>query len=244
MGGGAGSGGSAGQGAQGGSAQGGSSTAGQGGSAHAGDSGGGSPPVGGSGGTGGSGTGGSSAGSGGSMTITGGTGGSGGSGGASTIITSCPTDPPAAMAACADGIVCTYGDDVRLSCRTRYVCTNGVFSVATSACKALASCSDRAGGVPIMGSACTTAGEECLLTDPPNYIYCRCDASWLCSATPAQTMMSCPDVAPNVGQPCDSGGLACQYGSCSYPAAYDPTLQCKGKAWQQAVSQCATPGGG
>ncbi len=221
----------------GGSAQGGTSSGGHGGKGHggageggggqSGEGGGGSPPIGGSGGSsaGSAGSGGASAGSGGSA-----------------VITSCPKDAPDEMSACQDDLVCTYGDDVRLNCRTRYTCQNGVFSVAVAGCKPLIACLDRAGGIPMTGSACTEQGEECLLQPTPDYIYCRCDSSWSCYQTPGYTMATCPQVAPNIGQACDSGGVVCQYGSCSYPATYDPTLQCKGKAWQQAVSACATPG--
>lgn len=236
----------------GGSAQGGSNSGGHGGRGHAGSGQGGSgqggtgqgggsvagsPPVGGSGGSNAGGTSAGGAGAGGAGA------GSGGTGGGS-VITACPKEPPTSMSACQSGLDCTYGDDVRLNCRAHYTCKNGAFVSAVSFCKPLGDCIDRAGGIPHPGDTCTAMGEECLLQDPPNYIYCRCDSSWVCAATPSQVQSSCPQVAPNLGQACETSAISCQYGSCSFPAAYDPTLQCKDKLWTQITAPCATPGGG
>jgi hypothetical protein len=165
-------------------------------------------------------------------------------GGAGMPSTTCPTSPPTEQA-CATGLSCSYGADLRPACRNHYDCVAGMWSAKASACKALESCAMRDGGVPQVGAACTTIGEDCTLDGGTSgTIYCRCDqhlmtnpvtAEWDCIGPPASP---CPQIMPNVGQACASNGESCTYGSCSMPANDNMTVQCTARIWKAVASGC------
>jgi hypothetical protein len=191
----------------------------------------------GSGGVNSAGSGGSNAGS----TNAGGTN-AGGTGGGP--ISSCPTNPPSG--ACVSGLACSYGDDLRPLCRTRYDCSNGQWTLTQKACAPVEDCAARDGGIPQVGKACTDVGEDCTLNggSTTGLIYCRCDShtnpvstQWDCVGPPAKP---CPQVLPNEGAPCDTDVGTCNYGSCSMGPGFISAVECSNHVWKQVGVACAT----
>ena len=171
----------------------------------------------------------------------GGGGAGGGSGGAGPVPdATCPTDPPGDEP-CVTGLSCSYGDDLRPRCRSRYQCENGSWTAQLAKCTALIACIDRMGGIPHANDACTDVGEDCTLDNGANgKVYCRCDAcsgvmckpTWECAGPPT----GCPLVVPNEGQPCDVNGTSCQYGNCNM--ANGLQVQCTKKTWRWQQLVC------
>jgi hypothetical protein len=162
--------------------------------------------------------------------------------GGSTAVadTACPTDPPGTEA-CLPGLSCTYGDDLRAQCRSRFRCVEAVWSSTVAKCADLISCDQVPEGFPKQGDACTTVGEDCTLDNGTfGKVYCRCDActgasctkNWECEGPPT----GCPIVVPNDGQPCDTNGVSCLYGNCSM--ANGLQVDCTNKIWRWSVVAC------
>ena len=168
------------------------------------------------------------------------------SGGAATSV--CPATPPNG-GACVSGLSCTYGTDLRPSCRTHYECTNKLWTVSGTACALLIDCLDRDGGIPHPGDECTSVGEDCTLGDEAQGgpVYCRCDVcvgaecspKWDCIGPPPKP---CSAIPPNEGQPCDTNGQSCGYGSCGMPGNDVEALQCVNRTWQRVGGGCASAG--
>jgi hypothetical protein len=159
----------------------------------------------------------------------------------------CPANPPTQTSgACVSGLSCTYGDDLRPACRTHVDCLDGMWSAqAVSACKPLIDCGSRDGGVPQVGAACTNVGEDCTLSEGPGagLVYCRCDACLTSPCTPAWDCKGppptpCPQLLPNEGQPCDTNGESCTYGSCSMSADEVADMECIAHIWNQIANVC------
>lgn len=150
--------------------------------------------------------------------------------------TSCPATPEALGDACQDGLVCTFGDDIRTSCRPRARCEVGKWVLSQPPCEDLAAC-DKV----IVGQECDGAVPECLLTES---IYCRCTACptsgpcmgggktvWACAS--GSGVSGCPDVPPNWGASCNASS-SCSYGSCGTQNNLNVT--CDGTwSWELAI---------
>lgn len=200
--------------------------------------------VGGYGGTG------AAAGSGGSAGI----GGYAGSGGAGGSVDGggpyeCPPNVPTQGQLCApSGMVCGYGDSVRIDCRMRAECGNGTWSVPLKGCPpipgpgqggcpkgldaGLTDCVGQEGAVCDMGTLAVGASCECS----------QCGGAGPCSVTPrwwcakAPTTAGCPALAPNIGQKCSPDGLWCHYGICGTPTSAGRT--CKNGVWLETMVTC------
>lgn len=188
---------------------------------------GGSTSTGGTGGAGGSGAAGGSGGSSGS-------GGSGGSGGTSPV--GCPPTQPSGQACSVDPAVrCTYGDDVRPSCRNDYFCIGGHWTTTKNLC--LQPPPGTCGGAPpAAGTVCTPDGAACGYSDGTICVCSLCPggpcmqppAKWTC--TPPPTTPGCPATVPNDGTKCDAPGTSCTYGTpCAGEGAF---VECTGGAWR------------
>lgn len=205
---------------------------------------GGTSPTGGSSAAGAGATGGGSLG--GSMT-TGGTsptagaggGGAAGSGGAPPAPDKvCPTKQPTSGGRCIDGLVCTYGTDVRTSCRPVAKCTGGKWAIDQPGCPTLNVC-------PILkvGDKCDAPGHGCML-DATSGVYCvcsSCSGSGVCTVTPTWACAGgssgglCPTVAPNQGRTCSPENLSCGYGSC---ATGNPITAVCDSTWKWVGEMC------
>jgi hypothetical protein len=173
-------------------------------------------------------------GSGGGPAPTGGTAywGSGGAGPA--IVTVCPTAPPTDGVPCRSGLACSYGDDPRPSCRTRYDCHDSVWVATSGTCTEITTCSSLP-QFPYDGAVCTDTASTCWgLNDAYNFnVECRCGTcygaicamTWSCGGVPAP---GCPRAIPNLGHSCDSTTPAkCTYGVCPEST----TAVCDGGVW-------------
>lgn len=188
-------------------------------------------------GSGGTGTGtGGTWGTGGAVGATGGTSYSGGSsaGGSGSIVTACPHDPPTDGVPCRTGLACSYGDDPRASCRTRYDCGASAWVATAGTCADITACSSYA-ATPYDGRSCADVGANCwTFNDAYNFnVDCMCgtcsgsvcSSTWNCGGVPAP---GCPRVIPNLGQPCGSTTPAeCVYGVCPDSTA----AVCQGGVW-------------
>ena len=173
-------------------------------------------------GTGGSGIGGSGTGGAGG-TASSGSGGSGGSGAAGA----CPATAPAEGSSCdLPDQRCGYGDSLRPRCRDLLDCDGGQWTIVDMppcvpphpSCPAQIPPAGTECTADLVGTHCEFTGEAtfcqctdmicggpCQLIDPPEYF---------CNGPPAAA--GCPDVAPNIGTPCDTPGAECPYlgGAC------------------------------
>ena len=169
-----------------------------------------------------------------------------GAGGSSPVVDSaCPSNAPGGEA-CVTGLSCTYGDDLRARCRTRFKCVGAAWASTLAVCAPLISCDQVPEGFPKQGDACTTVGEDCTLANGAyGTVYCRCDActgtqcakTWECAGPPT----GCPLLLPNDGQPCDTDGLSCMYGNCSM--ANGLQVACTKKVWNWSEVACPATSG-
>jgi len=186
---------------------------------------------------------------GGSLSMGGGTvvGGSGTSGGAVGTggtgpdpLSACPVTAPAPNSMCVAGLSCSYGADIRPSCRPKATCNNGKWLQADPTCPAIHGCSgDATPDGPCdmqVNTACIRGGTQ----------YCACSlcAGNLCSNQPTWHCatnsgdLACPKIAPNDGSACASN-MKCLYGSCTLPQSGPIVATCDGKTWTWEPSVCA-----
>jgi hypothetical protein len=142
----------------------------------------------------------------------------------------CPGDLPTQGHGCTDGLICTYGDDIRASCHARAQCDNGTWSVDLPQCVALDACAPI-----VVGSQCDDqTAKPCTIQSS---IYCVCtgctgvgpcttNTVWACAS--GSGGQGCPALIPNEGQAC-TGSAACTYGSCS--TGEKMTATCNGTSW-------------
>lgn len=149
----------------------------------------------------------------------------------------CP-DPdaptPAPGDACSpDGLVCEYGKDPRVACRTLDQC-KGTWIVTKpdpTACKLL-DCPPAPAGTmcPNDGSFCADKdGSACYCTamGPPVLL-------WYCAPTPDG---ACPAGGfPSIGQTCTIDAVPCYYGQCLYGTRVGRV--CMGGVWQGVPNDC------
>ncbi len=167
--------------------------------------------------------------------------------GGSAPSTVCPATPPSG--ACVGGLSCTYGDDIRPTCRTQYNCVAGEWSAKLTGCEPVESCAARDGGVPLVGTQCTEVGEDCTLSQGANLglVYCRCDQGLIAAVKPKWDCVGpppspCPQVEPNAGAACGTNGQMCAYGSCSIPTDSAMGFECDDQVWKQTAGGCPTSG--
>lgn len=139
----------------------------------------------------------------------------------------CPQAQPAAHGACKSGLSCTYGDDVRASCRQHAKCDGGQWVITDPGCKELPVCEPI-----ILGKECAADAPDCLMQGE---IFCSCSAcngslcsnthKWACAAGPGG---ACPKLPPNLGQSC-AGSTECTYGACAVNEGV--TTTCNGATW-------------
>jgi hypothetical protein len=156
--------------------------------------------------------------------------GAAGADGGEPIDETCPLKAPHAGGGCADGLVCTYGDDLRASCRRRAQCQAGHWTLSEPKCEALVACSPIVQGTkcdPAKAPPCTL--EEhilCVCSSCGSGGPCASETVWKCAAGSGGQL--CPKEPPNLGQSC-SVNVTCPYGSCSINEGVEAT--CDGKTW-------------
>ncbi len=149
----------------------------------------------------------------------------------------CPRTQPEQGDACADGLVCSYGADVRTACRPLAKCDDGAWQIEKPMCEALHGC-------PALqvGKACNQDA-PCLLNEAEG-IYCVCtgcgsggpctiETVWACAAGSGGS--ACPKLPPNQGQAC-TGEVKCGYGSCSTDNGMQ--ANCDGATWNWEFLAC------
>lgn len=174
----------------------------------------------------------------------GGTAGSGGttstagSGGTRPVDTECPKVLPIKGGACSDGLLCTFGTDVRTACRNSAKCENGAWVITKPSCENLSACENIQ-----VNAACDPSSKPCLLSEPEG-IYCVCtgcgsggpcntDTVWACAAGSGGSL--CPKLAPNYGASC-VGERECGYGSCA--TGNNINAVCDGTSWALHNTPC------
>jgi hypothetical protein len=129
----------------------------------------------------------------------------------------CPVNQPLAGGACADGLECSYGTDVRVACRAVATCKAGAWIISKQPCEELHGCN-----AVIVGNMCDANAKPCML-DFDQGIYCVCTGCvgggacsnqtvWACAGGPGGS--ACPKLPPNEGQMC-AADTKCSYGSCA-----------------------------
>ncbi len=144
----------------------------------------------------------------------------------------CPKAEPVQGTGCADGLVCSYGTDVRTACRPVAKCSNKVWSVSKPVCEQLHGCPN-----VVMGTQCDAATAKACLLSATDGIYCVCTGcgnGGVCSDNTVWARAAsdgapgCPKLAPNEGQMC-GGDLKCGYGSCR--TGNGLSTVCNGSTW-------------
>ncbi len=144
----------------------------------------------------------------------------------------CPKLLPSQGGACVNGLLCSYGVDVRTACRNTSKCSNGVWNINKPVCEQLHGCEN-----VIVGKTCDAAAKPCLL-NATDGIYCVCTGCgnggpcsdqtvWACAA--GDGAQGCPKLAPNEGQMCGGESTKCGYGSCS--TGNGMRAVCDGTTW-------------
>jgi hypothetical protein len=143
-------------------------------------------------------------------------------------LSQCPGTEPVIGASCAaEGVVCTYGDSVRVDCRRARGCVMGTWIMDPSEdcrqppanyCPAQVP-ADSCSAVTWTGMTIPTNGQAvCAYPDGTSCVCNICQGlgcsgqAWLCVSPP--TNPACPAIAPNLGAKCPSQGLECDYGIC------------------------------
>ncbi len=144
----------------------------------------------------------------------------------------CPKVQPTPGGACADGLSCSYGTDVRTACRPLADCSDGVWSITQQGCEPLDTCD----GVQT-NTECDPNSKPCMLAGDQG-IYCVCtdcsgaggpcnnDTRWACAAGSGGAL--CPTLPPNLGATC-TVERQCAYGSCSTDNGVNAA--CDGSTW-------------
>ena len=120
---------------------------------------------------------------------------------------------------------CSYGTDLRPTCRDTAVCNGSNWTVAAANCTALEACTLNP------GDACdANATPDCALGD----LFCTCAGTIQCSIAGS---LDCPTVFPNAGTSCSLGdNVTCSYNSCN--VGWQLAL-CSGSVWFWADATCA-----
>lgn len=159
-------------------------------------------------------------------------------------IPACPSSVPSEGSSCArEGVVCEFGDDPRVQCRTFATCSGSRWSIATATCDPLPATACPASREAADGQACNVegafcayAGLACECTNCIRYPIGRCDGprTWHCAAP--STATPCPAARPRAGTVCATEGLSCDYG-CEPARA----RRCVGGLWTPADSPAGCP---
>ena len=152
----------------------------------------------------------------------------------------CPASLPSGGSCDEPGLVCSYGDDPRLSCRDRATCTDGSWTAEMPDCAPL----ERSGCPAEMPGAVDTCegmeGTYCEYGDSAcgctNCFGGPCGGTpmWDCTTAPADER--CPRETPNAGAACSDEGLVCDYGTCSIGT--QASLTCTDGAWRSEDIDC------
>jgi hypothetical protein len=168
----------------------------------------------------------------------------GGMGGTGPVIDqTCPAMAPVVGNACKKGLTCTYGTDVRGSCRKRASCPEGKWIVLLSECKEIHSCqSDMVEGAQCDPEAagngpCVKNGNQYCECAACQGNICGIEPTWYCAPVGSGSG-SCPKVAPNEGTTCGSNESKCSYGSCNVPASMPMQASCVEQTWKWAAQVC------
>jgi hypothetical protein len=184
----------------------------------------------------------------------------GGAGGTETSAPApCPATLPTFNSACpAAGLICSYGDNPRPSCRSLMACAGIIYCNCGSDTCPPSECTTTmkswSGGGPGSGVGFTDrCAWTCPATPPnvgdpctsgycaePDGTQCGCVGSdshgqsvWACVSPPSDPR--CPRVAPLIGSACSNEGLACgDYDIC----ATGSRVLCKSGVWVDNIGAC------
>jgi hypothetical protein len=148
----------------------------------------------------------------------------------------CPKSQPSSGGLCKDGLLCSYGTDLRADCRNLAKCDGGKWSLDKPGCAGLQQCE----GV-IVGKTCDPNAAACSLDSG---VFCVCSAcsgagpcstdyTWACAGS--QGGVACPKSPPNLGQAC-AADAQCPYGSCA--TGSNITATCKDSTWSWEHNLC------
>ncbi len=143
-----------------------------------------------------------------------------------------PDDP---NVGCVDGLSCSYGDDIRSSCRSRAICQDGKWQLTLIECADLLACPHfQVGAKCDAAKPCSLQSTIlCLCTGCSGGGPCSDVTTWACAGSSGGNI--CPEVLPNEGQAC-AGATKCPYGSCTTEDSI--TASCDGAAWSWQFGAC------
>jgi hypothetical protein len=125
-------------------------------------------------------------------------------------------------ASCSGHVLCTYGDDWRVGCRTAASCVDRAWQIETAACpQKVPSCDDHPPisaatgelqcGKSALGLTCIY-GVDVYTCTPCSGTLCEQDNTW----SVATLVAGCAtDAVPNLGTACATDGLYCDYNVCA-----------------------------
>jgi len=174
-------------------------------------------------------------------------------------LSACPDEQPSDGSACSpEALICTYGDNPRPECRASARCRSGSWEVRPAdscaqppddycppdppegSCQALDD-----NGLPAGQDGRPGVGDSRVGCAYPKGVFCFCrecperlcdnGPGWEC--TPPPTDSECPASVPNVGEPCPTTGLACDYGD---PCVSGARRICRLGVWYPLDESCST----
>ncbi|HVY31255.1 MAG TPA: hypothetical protein VHB79_32080 [Polyangiaceae bacterium] len=152
----------------------------------------------------------------------------------------CPKNMPSNGALCKDGLMCSYGADLRVTCRNMAKCDGGKWTINRPNCEGLPTCGN---GVKT-DVLCDPQAPQCILDSSQLCVCSACGSSsggacqvdtykWVCAGGSGGP--TCPVIPPNLGQAC--GGVeSCPYGSCA--AGNNVTASCTNQKWSWEQNPC------
>lgn len=161
----------------------------------------------------------------------------------------CPAVEPELEGDCGgydEGLLCSYGDSSRVSCRGRYVCREGQWHLPEWL---FGQCVDPEDDFcpeprPQQNEECiVSSAGTAMVCDYENNIACTCigrgfggdgepgdSGWWVCHGPPAEER--CPAVIPNLGAGCEHHTLQCQYAPSTCNGATYDTVFCFNGEWE------------
>ncbi len=143
-------------------------------------------------------------------------------------LSQCPSAEPAIGTFCvAEGVVCTYGDAIRVNCRRARGCVMGTWVMDASEdcqqpppnyCPAQVPTPGACSAMSWTGMTIAGNGQAvCASPAGPSCVCNLCQGlgctghTWHCFPPPTNPV--CPPIAPNLGAKCTSQALECDYGT-------------------------------
>jgi len=169
----------------------------------------------------------------------------GGGGDSGPLGKSCPKSPPAGNDSCSvDNLECEYGSDPRWTCNTLFRCSRGVWESGNTtdpSCPTQPNSSQCPATQPFgtctNEPACRYGNTWCACTflGGPWNVDAGANKKWIC----AQHDPDCPAVRPQIGSPCATPKLSCDYGVCGVPSGSAVRCDENTGTWATNMTFCA-----